>query len=213
MTGRTDRPISLLSTRPRSWSTPRPSSSSRPLPTSPPPSRGQPTTPSRTSPAPSLGARVRSLPTSFPWRSQHEPVRELSGFLRKVSRGGDVPDAIPGSLPQRPARLRERGRADALGDRRAGSHRYAPRPTAVAAVLQPRHPPLPRVPRVLRHGGRDRADRRLLPPCRPGARGTQAGALPARAGGRRQVLDRRAPQGPDGEVPDLRAEGLARQRV
>src|SRR5690606_26519014 len=34
--------------------------------------------PARTPPAPPARARVRSLPTSFPWRSQHEPVRELS---------------------------------------------------------------------------------------------------------------------------------------
>ncbi len=57
------------------------------------------------------------------------------------------------------------------------------------------------------------ADRRLLQPRRAGARGAQAGALPARSGGRRQVVDRRAAEAADGGASDLRAEGLAGERV
>ena len=58
----------------------------------------------------------------------------------------------------------------------------------------------PGVRRVLRHGGRDRADRRLLQACGAGSRGEEADPLPAGSGRRRQVVDRRAAQGGDGKA-------------
>ena len=71
----------------------------------------------------------------------------------------------------------------------------------------------PAFTRVLRHGGRDRADRRVLQARRAGTRGKEADPLPAGSRRRRQVLDRGAPEVRDGTQPDLRAQGLAGQRV
>ena len=65
---------------------------------------------------------------------------------------------------------------------------------------------------LLRPGGDDRAHRRLLPPCRAGPRGEEADPLPPGPRRRRQVLARRSPQGPDGEVPDLRARHQRRHQ-
>ena len=59
-------------------------------------------------------------------------------------------------------------------------------------------PPLPRLPRVLRHGGGDRADRRLLQARGAGPRGEEADPLPAGPGRRRQVLHLRAAEDGDG---------------
>ena len=73
-------------------------------------------------------------------------------------------------------------------------------PRLVADLRQPRHPALSGVPRVLRHGGRDRADRRVLQARGAGARGDEADPLSAGAGRRRQVVDRRAAEGGDGEA-------------
>ena len=99
------------------------------------------------------------------------------------------------------------------GHRRARARRHPQRSASRPDLRQPRHPALPGVPRVLRHGGRDRADRRLLQARRAGARREEADPLSAGTGRRRQVLDRRAPEGGDGVASDLRDQGFAGQRV
>src|SRR5213076_3191130 len=72
------------------------------------------------------------------------------------------------------------------------------------AIGEPDHQGLPGLRRrFLRHGRHDRADRRVLPPCRAGPRGAQAGALSARPGWRRQILPRRAVEAADGEGAGL----------
>ena len=75
---------------------------------------------------------------------------------------------------------------------------------------EPDDPGLSGLQRVLRHGGDDRADRRLLPPRRPGPGGAQADPVPARPGRRRQVVARRAAEGADGGASHLCAEGRQR---
>ena len=72
---------------------------------------------------------------------------------------------------------------------------------------------LPGLFRVLRHGGFDRANRVLFQACRAGPRGKEADSLPARPGGRRQVIARRSPQAADGANPDLRDQGFAGVRI
>ena len=116
-------------------------------------------------------------------------------------------------MPERSRRLRHRRRAHAGGDRRARGGRHAQRSAPVAHLLQSRHQALSGLPGVLRHGGRDRADRRLLQARRTGSGRAQADSLSAGPGRRRQVLDRRAPEAADGAQADLRAQGLAGQRV
>ena len=93
----------------------------------------------------------------------------------------------------------------AIGEPELDRHaqRSAPRPD----LRQSRHPALSGVPRVLRHGGRDRPDRRVLQACRAGSGRTQADPLPARTGRRRQVVDRRAAEGADGAAPIYALKG------
>jgi hypothetical protein len=71
----------------------------------------------------------------------------------------------------------------------------------------------PRVPRILRHGGGDRPDRRVLQACSAGPRRAQADPVSARSRGRRQIVDRRTPESGDGAAPDLRDQGLAGERI
>ena len=78
---------------------------------------------------------------------------------------------------------------------------------------QPRHPALPGVQRVLRNGGRDRPDRRVLQARGAGARGEETDPLSAGTRWRRQVVDRRAAQSGDGSLPHLRDQGVAGQRI
>ena len=68
----------------------------------------------------------------------------------------------------------------------------------------------PGVQRILRHGGDDRADRRLPAPRRAGPRRAQADHVSAWPGRRRQVVARRAAEGADGSASHLRAEGRQR---
>ena len=84
----------------------------------------------------------------------------------------------------------------------------APRPH----LHEPHDPGLSGLRRILRHGGDDRADRRLLPPRRAGPGGAQADPLPARPRRRRQILARRAAEGADGGQAHLRAEGRRRDQ-
>ena len=86
-------------------------------------------------------------------------------------------------------------------DRRRHVQGSAPRPH----FPQPHHQGLSFHGRVLRHGGHDPARRELFPARRAGARGAQANPLSPRAGRRRQVVARRAPQDADGDPADLRA--------
>jgi serine protein kinase len=79
---------------------------------------------------------------------------------------------------------------------------------AVAHLRQQGHQDLSGLPRVLRHGGSDRAGRLLLPPRGAGPGRTQADPLPAGPGRRRQVLDRRKAQAPDGAAcPSIAIKG------
>ena len=105
-----------------------------------------------------------------------------------------------------------RGRAPAEGDRRAGDGRYQPGPAPRPDLHEPDDQDLSGLRRFLRHGRDDRADRRLLPPRRAGARRAQAGALPAGPGRRRQIVAGRAAEAADGERADLRAEGRQRDQ-
>ncbi len=99
---------------------------------------------------------------------------------------------------------------------RAGGHRQAApaehrRGSApVARLPEPRAPVLGHVRRVPRHGRHADGAVRVLPARRAGAGGAQAGAVPARAGGRRQVVAGREDQEAVRGLSDLRAEG---QRV
>ena len=99
----------------------------------------------------------------------------------------------------------------AIGEPQDGRH--AQRPAHVAHLRQQGHQDLPRLRRVLRHGGRHRAGGELLPPCRAGPGGEEADPLSARAGRRRQELDRRTAQAADGAGAVLRDQGLAGERV
>ncbi|GJE44235.1 hypothetical protein AEGHOMDF_3423 [Methylobacterium soli] len=138
------------------------------------------------------------------------PVSELRQRVRGSARRGDEPLRVPRCLPRRAADVCERGRAHPRRHRQAGIRRHLegrpPRPR----LHEPDDPDLPGLLRVLRHGGDDRADRLVLPPRRAGARGAQADPLPPRPGRRRQVVARRAPEGPDGGPPHLRAQGRQR---
>ena len=109
----------------------------------------------------------------------------------------------PGMYASAPERILK-----AIGEPRGGRHRQGPAPRP--HLPEPHHPHLSGLLGILRHGGDDRADRRLLPPRRAGVGGAQADPLPARPGRRRQVLPRRAPQGADGGGADLRAQGRRR---
>ena len=82
----------------------------------------------------------------------------------------------------------------------------APRPH----LHEPDHPGLSGVQRILRHGGDDRAHRRLPAPCRAGPRGAQADHVSARPGRRRQIVAGRTAEGADGNASHLRAEGRQR---
>ena len=113
----------------------------------------------------------------------------------------------------RPAGLCHRRRAHARSHRRARDHRHPPRPAPVAHLRQQDDAHLSRVQGFLRTGRADRAGRRLLPACGAGAGRKEADPLPAGPGGRRQVVDRRAPEAADGAGPVLRAQGFARQRI
>ena len=94
---------------------------------------------------------------------------------------------------------------DAIGEPTLGRHQQgrAARPH----FREPDDQDLSRLRRFLRHGGHDRADRRLFPLCRPGARGAQADPLSARPRRRRQIVAGRAAEEADGAAADLHAEG------
>ena len=100
-----------------------------------------------------------------------------------------------------------RRRAHAQRDRRAGDGRHEPGSAARPHFHEPDDQGLSRIRRFLRDGGDDRADRRLLPSCRTGARGAQADSLSAGSGRRRQILARRAAEAADGERAGLCLEG------
>ena len=93
----------------------------------------------------------------------------------------------------------------AIGD--VGDRGHRTRSSAEPHLRQPHHRPLPGVQRFLRHGGDDRADRRLPAPRLAGAGGAQADPLSARPGRRRQILARRTHQGARGTGAGLRAQG------
>ena len=116
---------------------------------------------------------------------------QLLGHARR----GNEPRRVSRSVQARPDGVRHRGRAHACRHRRARARRHPQRSAPRPALRQPRHPALPGVPRVLRHGGRDRADRRVLQARGAGSRGEEADPLPAGPRRRRQVVDRRAAQG------------------
>ena len=156
-----------------------------------------------------LASRRRLFATG----DQYGCDQQLCRALRAQPRRRAVDRGLPRRVQAQPACLRHRRRADAQGHRRADDGRYAQRRQALAPVRQQGHQDLSRLRRVLRHGGRDRAGRQLLPPRRPGAGGEEADPLPARPGRRRQELDRRAAQAADGARAVLHDQGLAGERV
>ena len=119
---------------------------------------------------------------------------------------------IPRGLPQHSGHVRKHGRAHDRGHRRARVRRYREGRAARTHLHEPHPEGLPGLQGLLRPRGDDRAHRRLLPPCRAGARGEEADPLPPGSRRRRQVLARRSPQGPDGEMPDLRARHQRRHQ-
>ena len=144
---------------------------------------------------------TNDLFTSF--ARSYDARRETEMSLARISRG----------LPRRSDDVRERARADPGRDRRAARWSTRRKDARLGRIFMNRTIRVyPGLLRVLRHGGDDRADRRLLPPRRPGAGGAQADPLPARPRRRRQVVARRAPQGADGGASDLRAQGRRRDQ-
>ena len=99
----------------------------------------------------------------------------------------------------------------AIGEPETGRH--PPRPAAVAHLRQQDGPHLPGLQGFLRSRGADRTGRLALPPCRAGPGGEEADPVPAGPRGRRQVVDRRAPEAADGAGAVLRHQGLAGERV
>jgi hypothetical protein len=144
---------------------------------------------------------------------QHERHQPFRSALRAHTRRRDVPRGLSRRMQAQPCGVRHRRRAHAQGDRRAAADRHAQRHAAVAPVREQGHQDLSRLRRVLRHGRCDRAGRLVLPPCRAGARGEETDPLPARPRGRRQELDRRAPEAADAGRALLRHQGLAGERV
>ncbi len=139
-----------------------------------------------------------------------QPVRST---LRTYPRGRTLARRVPGRMQAQPPGVCHGAGTHAQGHRRAAVDRHAQRPAHVAVVRQQGHQDLSRVRRVLRHGGRDRAGRLLLPPCGAGPGGKEADPLPAGPGGRRQELDRRAAEVADGAGAVLRDQGFAGQRI
>src|SRR5271165_6411093 len=103
--------------------------------------------------------------------------------------------------------LRRRGRADAEGDRGTDNDRYEPGRTSWPHLYEPHDQGLPRILRLLRDGGDDRADRRLLPARRAGSRRAQADPLSAGPGRWRQIVARRTAETADGKRAGVCAEG------
>ena len=138
-------------------------------------------------------------------------LRPLCAGIREPEAAPDVLAGIPGRLPSRSVDVRQHGGAHDRGHRRAGARRHRQGCAPRAHLHEPHAEGLSGLQGLLRPRGDDRAHRRLLPPRRAGPRGEEADPLPARPRRRRQVLACRSPQGPDGEVPHLRA-GHQRRR-
>ena len=139
-----------------------------------------------------------------------EPVHELHAVLRRPAGSRHVARRLSAGLPLRSDDVCQRTRAHPGRHRRPrdGGHRQGPAPRP--HLHEPHDAALPRLLRVLRHGGDDRAHRVVLPARRAGAGGEEADPLPARPRRRRQVVAGRAPEGPDRTPPRLRAQGRQR---